>query len=313
MYSKAVRLPMARTISKADRHGCTFSGENKNMSTNNLRGARVALLEARMSGELANLVRRHGGEPYCAPAVRESPLECREEVAAFINKLTHGAFQVVIFLTGVGVKALLREAEQIGRLADLLAALKNVTTVCRGPKPVAVLKQNAIPVSVTAREPHTTAELLEALADLDLKDKGVALLHYGERNTVLTEALRTCGARLDELCLYEWLMPEETGPLKDIVKRIINGQVDAIAFTSQIQIRHLFQIAGDMGQAAELIQALNDRIIVTSVGPTCTATLQGFGITPRVVPEHPKMGPMVVALAQYIEQNGLPRSSISSG
>jgi len=40
--------------------------------------ARIALLEARMSGELASLVRNHGGEPICVPAVREAPLECAD-------------------------------------------------------------------------------------------------------------------------------------------------------------------------------------------------------------------------------------------
>ena len=40
-----------------------------------LEGARVALLEARMSSELANLVRRYGGEPFGAPAVREEALQ----------------------------------------------------------------------------------------------------------------------------------------------------------------------------------------------------------------------------------------------
>ncbi len=36
-----------------------------------LGGARIALLEARLSDVLAALIRRSGGEPHCFPAVRE--------------------------------------------------------------------------------------------------------------------------------------------------------------------------------------------------------------------------------------------------
>ena len=48
-----------------------------------LEGVRVALLEGRMPRELADLVRRHGGEPYCMPAVRETPAEDRARIACF--------------------------------------------------------------------------------------------------------------------------------------------------------------------------------------------------------------------------------------
>jgi hypothetical protein len=54
---------------------------------NTLAGMRVALLEARMGGELANLIRRAGGEPYSVPAVRESPLEAHDAVEALIDGL----------------------------------------------------------------------------------------------------------------------------------------------------------------------------------------------------------------------------------
>jgi uroporphyrinogen-III synthase len=266
----------------------------------------VALLEARMSSELATLIERAGGVPYSVPAVREAPLDAREAVEAFLNGLARDEFSIVIFLTGVGAKALFAEAERLGRLPELLAALTKVTTVCRGPKPVAVLKRNGVPISLTAREPHTTSELLETLAGVELAGKGVALLHYGERNATLADALRSAGAQLTELCLYEWLLPENLAPLQALVHQLVGGQVDVIAFTSQIQVRHLFQTAQSLGQSAELLKALHTKVVVASVGPTCTATLLEFGASPAVVPEHPKMGHLVTALVDYVERNQPP-------
>ena len=135
---------------------------------------------------------------------------------------------------------------------------------------------------------------------LQLVDTQVAVVHYGERNEMLARVLRDRGAQLEELCLYEWLLPEDTAPLKNLVQNIIGNRVDAVVFTSQVQARHLFAIAQELKSASVLTHALNTQTIVASIGPTCTAVLQNFGITPRVVPEHPKMGHLVKALAEYM-------------
>src|SRR5215831_7473344 len=103
-----------------------------------LNGARVALLEARMTSELAGLVRRFGGEPVVAPAVREVPVQSGEAVAGLIDRLVAGAIHVILFQTGVGVKALFAQAERLGRLPELLEGLGRVITIARGPKPSAV-------------------------------------------------------------------------------------------------------------------------------------------------------------------------------
>jgi uroporphyrinogen-III synthase len=268
-----------------------------------LAGKRVALLEARLGGELSKLVERHGGAAYNVPAVREETIDAGPEVEALINKLSAGEIQFVVLQTGVGVMTLLNEAEKLGRKDELIGALKQVTTVCRGPKPSAVLARNKIQISVNAAEPYTTAELIAALEPLALEGAGVALLHYGERNAALTDALRARGARLDELCLYEWRLPGSVAPLETLVTEIIDQKVDAVAFTSQIQARHLFQIAAESGRAGELRDALNEKTVVASVGPTCTAALRALGVEAHVEPEHPKMAPMVQALLKHFEQH----------
>jgi uroporphyrinogen-III synthase len=266
-----------------------------------LEGKRIALLEARMSAELSAMVERHGGTAYSVPAVRETPVEQPEETATFVDALCAGRFDIVIFMTGAGASALLKEAEQRRRLDAARGALRKATTVCRGPKPVAVLRRNDVQVSLTAAEPHTTVELLQALDAIDLKGKTTSLVHYGERNDTAAEGLRKRGAVLDEICLYEWRLPEDLTPLTRLVADIIDGKVDAIAVTSQIQIRHLFQVADTLGKHADLADALNRKIVVAAVGPVCATALRSFGVIPHVQPSHPKMGPMLVALADYFD------------
>jgi uroporphyrinogen-III synthase len=265
-----------------------------------LDGARVALLEGRMGQELADLVRRHHGVPQVAPAVREVPLDASEAVGILIDHLTSGRIDMVVMLTGAGAEALFSGAERMGRLRELEEGLRWATTVCRGHKPRAALKRRGLSASVLVREPYTTAEVIVTLDGLSPRDRGVAVVHYGERNGAVGDALRAWGSRVLDVSLYEWALPEDLEPLERLVETIIDGGVDAIAFTSQVQVRHLFEVASRSGRTLKLRHALNTRTVVAAVGPTCAAALAEAGVTPRVVPSNPKMGPMVVALAEHL-------------
>ena len=108
-------------------------------------------------------------------------------------------------------------------------------------------------------------------------------------------------AELQELWLYRWQMPLDTVPLERLVRRIVHGDVAALAVTCQIQARHLLQIAERIELHHELVLALNERVVVGAVGPTCRAILEAYGVRPQVMPDHPKMGPLVIAMMRHLE------------
>jgi len=269
-----------------------------------LRGVRVALLEARMGGEMAELVRRYGGTVRSAPAVSEASIDCAVVVAELLDRLERPARRVFVFLTGVGATALLQEAARQERLPFLLESLKGATLVCRGPKPTAALKRYGLTSTVSAKDPYTSTELLETIDALDVTNAEVTLVHYGERSEPLADALRARGLVLHELCVYEWRLPADVGPLQEVIRAVAGREVDAVIFTSQIQWRHLEQVASEMNLAESLVEALNADVVVASVGPVCSAALSAAGINPRVVPATPKMGPLVAALAEHFSVPG---------
>jgi uroporphyrinogen-III synthase len=252
-----------------------------------------------MGGEMAELVRRYGGIPRPVPSVRESPLDCTETVVQFLDDLKTPGRRVVVFLTGVGATALFREVDRQGRLPFLLESFSRATLVCRGPKPTVALKRVGLTPSVSADDPYTSREVLAALSGIDLRNVEVTVIHYGERNEQLGGELRARGARLIDLCLYEWLMPDDIRPMRMLIHDVTGGEVDAVVFTSQIQGRHLLRVAADMGTTEAFIEALNTKTIVAAVGPICQSALAEAGITPHVVPDKPKMGPLMVALAEH--------------
>ena len=89
-----------------------------------LDGMRVATLEARMTGALASMISKRGGEPVCAPALREAPLDCADDVGYLLDRLAGNSIDVVVFQTGVGARALFAEADRQSRLDELLDALR---------------------------------------------------------------------------------------------------------------------------------------------------------------------------------------------
>ena len=264
-----------------------------------LHGVHVALLEARMGTELAELVRRYGGVVRSVPAVREAPLECADVVADFLARLEVPARRVHVFLTGAGAAALFQEAERQHRLPFVVEALRRGTIVCRGPKPAATLGRYGLRPDVSAASPYTTTEMLEAMRGIDLADAEVTVVHYGERSEALTAALRQQGASLNELCVYEWRLPDDIGPLQTLARDVARCEIDAIVFTSQVQWKHLLSVATDLALANAVVEALRAGVIVAAVGPICSAALIEAGVRPHVVPDSPKMGPLVAALAQY--------------
>ena len=271
-----------------------------------LKGRRIVVLEARMPSELGSLVSRHGGQPISAPALREAALPMRDDVRSVVSGITAREIHAVVFLTGVGARALIQAADELGKKDEFLDALRETTVICRGPKPVAVLRPLNVPIRLVAPSPYTSEDLLTAIKDSGLALSGtrVVLQHYGEVNAWLRGELEALGAQILEVSLYSWELPEDTGPVIDAINTIIRGDADAVMLTTQSQAHNLFRIAEAEALSDELRAALTSRVTVASVGPVCTRALRDHGVEPHVEPENPKMGPLVLALADYLDTRG---------
>ena len=262
-------------------------------------GLRVLALESRRAPELAKLIATYGGKPIVAPAMREVPLESKNEALAFVTRLLAGEFDMVVFLTGVGARALLGVAENAHERNEYVAALQRVKVVARGPKPVAALREIGITPAITAPEPNTWRELLRALdeaskgsQEIELKGKRVAVQEYGASNPELLDGLGERGAHVTRVPVYQWALPDDLGPLRSAITAIAEGTVDVVLFTTAVQAIHLFQIAAEM-KLEEAVRKGLSRTIVASIGPTTSEELERRGIRADLEPSHPKMGFLV--------------------
>lgn len=249
-------------------------------------GRRVLSLESRRAAEMAELIRRQGGDPFVAPSMREVPLDADAATRTFAARLYAGKFDMMVLLTGVGTR-------QLHRLlgAPFVDALRSLTLAARGPKPVAALREMGLAPAVVAPEPNTWRELLAALAGRP--EKRIAVQEYGRSNPELLDGLRARGAEVTAVRVYQWELPLDPAPLHEAARRLAAGQFDVVLFTTAIQVSHLARAAREQGIENAALDALR-RCLVGSIGPTTTEALEEFGVTPAFEPTHPKMGVLVL-------------------
>jgi uroporphyrinogen-III synthase len=265
------------------------------------KGLRVLSLESRRAKEVEKLIRTYGGEAIVVPSMREVGLESNEEVLAFAKGVLSGEFDLAVFLTGVGVRAMLDVVQTRFDREEFLSALRNIKIAARGAKPATALRELKVPVHVVSEEPSTWRELLRALDEEfgeSLAKMSIAVQEYGASNPELLAELSSRGKILTKVPVYQWALPEDLNPLKESVLGLLNGAIDVVLFMTAVQVIHLFQMAEQMGVAGQLREALR-AIVVLSIGPTTSEELAHYGIQPDFEPSRPKMGFLVNEAAQY--------------
>jgi uroporphyrinogen-III synthase len=260
----------------------------------------VAILEARASEQMADLVRKYGGTPFSAPALAEIPDIDPAHIAELINDWELYPPDIFIFQTGVGTKALFAAADTLGFTERLLRVLAAKQVLVRGPKPTAVLRSRNVRIDLSAGEPYTTVEVLAEL-EPTLYGKRVVVQRYGATNRELQRALEARSAKVIEIKTYRWGLPDNIAPLVELIDALARDQIDVVAFTSASQANNLFAVAAQIAKQEPLKIGLN-RTLVASIGPVCTAALARLGVKVMIEPRPPKLGPFIMAINEALSK-----------
>jgi|SRR5579863_4937817 len=262
-------------------------------------GRTVLSLESRRSVEIATLIQNCGGRAIVAPATREVNSPNTADVSRFVTALLEGKIHLVIFLTGVGTRALVRAVDPLCPREQFISALSRVPVLARGPKPAAALKELGVPIAWNVPEPNTWKEILQVLDinQVSLQEQNVAVQEYGAPSKGLLEGLGRRGATVLAVHVYDWALPEDTTPLKNAIQALLEGRVDVALFTAAIQVHHLLQVAEEIGSRESLVAALG-KIKIASIGPVTSEALSEYGIAADMEPSHPKMGFLVREAAE---------------
>ena len=257
------------------------------------KGLNVASLESRRADDMARLISRHGGVPHVSPSMREVPIEPNRDAIDFAYRVITGQVHVVIFMTGVGFRYLLRAIEKHVDRQRFLDSLSDIVTVCRGPKPAAALREVGITTTHRAPEPNTWRELLRTIdSQVPIANQVIGLQEYGITNASLVAGLEARGATVEPIRVYGWEFPEDVQPLEANVRELAAGNRDLLLLTSAHQIVNMLRMAEKLDMVGQLRKGLRNTVIA-SIGPTTSQMLHECDLHVDMEPSHPKMGHLV--------------------
>ena len=274
-----------------------MSNERK-QSDPDFRQLRVVSLESRRADDMVRLIEKNNGVPFVSPSMKEVPLENNQPSVDLAHRITTGEVDIVIFMTGVGFKHFVEAVKSHVPTDKLIAALSDIITIARGPKPVAAMKEFGLSASIKVPEPNTWRELLETVDEFcQISQQHIAIQEYGKPNASLVAGLEARGAKVTPVRVYRWELPDDTNPLADNIGAICRQERDVVMFTSAHQLTNMLHLAEQL-DSVQMLRDKLDSCVITSIGPTTTEALRHNGITVDLEPEHPKMGPMVVHAAR---------------
>ncbi|TWT96696.1 Uroporphyrinogen decarboxylase [Botrimarina colliarenosi] len=259
-------------------------------------GLRVVSLESRRAAEMAKLIEKQKGVALVSPSMREELVDDDRPAIEFAHRLVGGEIDMVLLLTGVGVRMFIEQVERhVGR-QRLLDALSDIPTLARGPKPVAVMRELGLTPTHRAPAPNTWREVLATIdANLPVANQTIGLQEYGETNPSLIAGLEARGARVDRLQVYRWALPDDTAPLEANAKRLAAGEVDVVMLTSANQLNNLLVVAERLGIEEAVREGFRNAVVV-SIGPTTSERLRALDL-PVDIESSGAMGKMVADAA----------------
>lgn len=265
-----------------------------------LKGKVVAVPENRQLLLLSQMLIKREAELISVPMVAIHDAPDPKPVLDWIEGFISEPPDMFILLTGEGLRRLISLSEKYTLKTAFIDALSRVDTLCRGPKPNQALREIGLERSFDAKTP-TTDGVIASIGEMEITAKHVTVQLYGEEpNVKLISYLEQRGARVSSVAPYVYANKLDDEKIIELINTMHKGQVDVIAFTSQPQIKRLFQVAKLYQLEAELRTGLS-LCHVAAIGPVVKDVLNSKGIAVDIMPERTFfMKPMVTAIAKFL-------------
>ncbi|MFK2824794.1 uroporphyrinogen-III synthase [Bacillus sp. B190/17] len=264
-----------------------------------LEGKRIVIAGSRKTEEMSAIIEKQGGASLVRP-LQGTAFLAEDQVGGEIKELISSQADWVIFTTGIGTEALVETAGKIGVQGEFLQVIQRAKAAARGYKTFAALKKLGI-VPLAVDDDGTTAGLIRALEKEDFANKRVAVQLHGENAPSLIAFLEGKGAVVQCLLPYRHHAPEEE-VVKKALNEIIDKEVDAVCFTTAVQVRFLFHYAKETGRKDELLAAFASDTLAGAVGKVTAEALTEEGVSRMIVPELERMGAMIMKLSRYYQE-----------
>jgi uroporphyrinogen III methyltransferase/synthase len=264
-------------------------------------GRRIVVTRSReQAGELIDMLEERGAEAIAAPTIRIAPPEDDTPLQDAVAGIS--SFDWIIFGSANAVDSLM---SRLTAKADV-RELKGVRICAVGPSTAGRLLRYGVRADLMPPEYRAEA-LMDALrTNGPLRGKRVLLPRADIGGDLLLDELRQAGADVTDVVAYRTTLAQADGGGPDVYRMLLDGQIDAVTFTSASTVRNFAQIHGP-DQTADLLNGT----VVAAIGPVTSEAAQQLGITPTVQPARHTIPDLVDALVEYFRGRG-PRPNVST-
>lgn len=259
--------------------------------------------------ELAILVTKIGGKPRITPTVEIGSVPIVNEIKIAMQRISDGQADIIIFMSKNGVQSFLSISDKLGLNNKVMKSLEKMKVVSIGSKTKKLIEEKGIHVDITPDD-HTSLGLADALSKLDMQKKIIAIPRTDKPTNYLNKSIQGKYKELIQFPVYETRIPSDQTEVLELIKDILANKEDIITFTSSATARNLFLIAEENELADNLKKAINDQLLVVSIGPVTKKTLEDIGVKVQVTPSEYTIDAMVDSLGKYFEKNN--KSSIDN-
>lgn len=222
------------------------------------------------SSEFAETLGSCGAKTIEFPTIEIKPVRGTKEQKLSVQNL--GDYDFLVFTSVNGVT----------NYFEVLASHKKDSRELKGKKIIAIGEKTAeqllrYNLSADYMPEVYTAEGIISLAEkLNLDGKKILIPRALVARELLPATLRTMGAEVEVLCVYETLVPDYKKEELDMIKeKFSNAKIDLVTFTSSSTAANFFSL---LGEEPELFSKTG----FACIGPVTAATLLGYGFTPTV-------------------------------
>jgi uroporphyrinogen-III synthase len=261
-----------------------------------MEGKRVVIAGARKFEEFSTLIEKQGGIPVVR-SMQGTVYLAENAVEKDLRQLVVNGADWMVFITGVGTDTLFAQAEKLGIHSEFLRIVEQSKIAARGYKTFAALKKMGIKPDVVDDD-GTNRGLIKALEDMDFRDQRVVVQLHGEPAPGLIRFLEGRGAIVTQLLPYQHI-PPDSHVVEMLCQELTDGKVDAVCFTTGLQVRNLFHYAKQHGYYHLIKRAFSDKVVAVSIGKLTAEPLVEEGIERILIPESERMGAMIYELRNY--------------
>lgn len=264
-----------------------------------LKGRTIAITRPRDRAEEAcKMIEEKGGKPYFIPTIEIKGTSDLSPIKSFINDLMKGEIDYVIFMSVNGVKYLFNAAESLGLRDKLIEHLTKAVIIAVGPKTAQELKTHQINVDLVPAK-YSSEGIIKSLQQLDIFGKSIYIPRTKGATPTLEKSLRKMGAKVQEVYVYESLLPIDPNIKERFFQDLISGKIHAIIFSSSLCVKNLFQILMEKISMEKLRDIMNGRLTIVAIGPVTAKTLCEMGVKVDIMPDKHLFEEALIALARY--------------